>query len=299
MSAGCTLTLRGSQPTCKGAIHPPPPCHCTLIPLNPLQASKACATWDTHTCAHIVHAHTRKCPRSTFHTLPFFFSAAATPTSGHRFSARSFQQPVFSLSAAFLKDWQGLPPDRAIMPQQIYGVDPALHFSQIPPSTKLAPLSETKFYIWVWIQQRAAISTCKYSNTGRCTHRHRRNNCSIHNRCQHHKETETQRPIYRVRRCTKLLNLAYNCMNLAKCLQTDTHWLTNTRIDRQETGVGADTTSVSVSSQTHLLLFFLTLSTHNSHQCVSLLVYLFMWSGLTGKSHKRLKNSGVHYRLQP
>lgn len=45
-------------------------------------------------------------------------------------------------------------------------------------------------------------------------------------------------------------------MNLAKGLQTDTHWLTNTHIDRQETGVGADTTSVSVSSQTHLLLFF-------------------------------------------
>lgn len=136
MSAGCTLTLRGSQPTCKGPIHPPPPCHCTLIPLNPLQASKACATWDTHTCAHIVHAHTRKCPRSTFHTLCFFFSAAATPTSGHRFPAHSFHQPVFSLSAAFLKDWQGLPPDRAIMPRQIYGVDPALHFSQIPPSKK-------------------------------------------------------------------------------------------------------------------------------------------------------------------
>lgn len=131
-------------------------------------------------------------------------------------------------------------------------------------------------------------------------HTDRRNNCSIHNRCQQHKETETQRPIYRVRRCTKLLNLAYNCMNLAKCLQTDTHWLTNTHIDRQETGVGADTTSVSVSSQTHFLFFFfLTLSAHNSHQRVSLLVYLFMWSGLTGKSHKRLKNSGVHYRLQP
>lgn len=45
-------------------------------------------------------------------------------------------------------------------------------------------------------------------------------------------------------------------MNLAKCLQTDTHWLTNTHIDRQETGVGADTTSVSVSYQTHLLFFF-------------------------------------------
>lgn len=182
MSPACTLTRRRSQPTCRGAIHPPPPGRCTLIPLSLLQASKASATWDTHTCAHIVRARTgnvseERIPR---HLLP---PPAATPTSSHLFQARSFQQPVFCLPPVTrLPLWSRsgmitvrLASPRAEMPQQIYGGRPA-------PRANLGKkncfsvggshwLHKKKCCTRVWLRQRDAMSTTKYSNTDRRVHR--------------------------------------------------------------------------------------------------------------------------------
>lgn len=173
MTPKCTLTPRGSQPTCKGAIHPLPPCH----PLNPLRASKASATRDTRTCAHIVHAHTHThthigtCLRSTFHNLSSF--SAATPTSSHLFPLRSFQQPVPCLPAvtrpAFVEECDGhfeAPTTRSndattnLWKGDLSAVDPAPHYS--PPNPTFWRASSTVRGSH-WLHRKNFPQRCEYN----------------------------------------------------------------------------------------------------------------------------------------
>lgn len=92
---------RGHSQPAKGGTHPPPPYHCTLIPLNPLEPSKASTTHNIH--AYFTSTHKRVCLRCTFHELSSI--PAAMPTPGHPFPARSFHQPVLCLPAMTRLPW--------------------------------------------------------------------------------------------------------------------------------------------------------------------------------------------------
>lgn len=85
MPSEFTQTPRGSHPSGRRAVHPPPPHHYSSIPSNPPTGFKGlCLTRKT-----------------SYGCIPhrLAFSAAVTPTSGHLLSAGSSHQPVLCLPA--------------------------------------------------------------------------------------------------------------------------------------------------------------------------------------------------------